>query len=551
MVHDSIGDQNTLEERTRRSETTGSLAIGQMFGQYRILEFLGRGGMGEVYGAEHTVLRRPYAIKLIPQDLSSRKGFLERLEKEAMVLANLDHPCIVRVSDFGETGGRHWMRMELAEGIGAGDGRVRTLADLVAVRGGRIEQELLAAVLEQLLDGLSYAHGRGAVHRDLKPANILISGTGVESGSIRVKISDFGLVRLVGEDWVQSRVDKSVLKSASLGEESTIHEGGDEAGTSTRSLLGTYAYMSPEQKRGRQADERSDIYSVGLMAFRLLTGQAEIDFNLPSSIDPGLDPAWDGIVKSACAVNPKLRFASAVDMLESVQGVRKKLGVRERIGTLIEDARRRLGAGDHDGAGRIVAEVLEADPGNPEAEAFRKTIDAFNRELGDLLAAVAECETPGRCGEGLALIASAGEQLRDNGRVRKTRARLEKIRADEEKRQQAEKPIRWVGKGAMRGDCTTCTVKYGSGARTYMDRMPMGNTRETTPDIRLYMRTAVPSGCSVAAAGSTFRGSSGVPIGTGTSPASGTATSASASSGILRFGLFTFLPFGGRGTVTI
>ena len=439
MANDSIGDQKTIGQRTRRRKAGGSLSAGERFGEYRIREFIGRGGMGEVYAAEQGMMGQVHALKLLVTDLSGSQSTSERFRREVQVLAEMKHPGIVSLIFAGEEQGRFWLAMELIDSIVENGNRLRDLSQLVLIRGGRLEQRVVAGILVQILEGLSYAHGKGVIHRDLKPANILISGTGVEPNSIHVKISDFGLVRLVGEDWVRSRVDESVLQSLSLGDKATLMAGDDETGTSTRSLLGTYAYMAPEQKRGEPADERSDIYSVGLMAFRQLTGQAEIDFNLPSSIDPGLDPAWDGIVKSACAVNPAFRFASAGDMLEAVQGVRKKLGIRERIGLLLGDAKRLLDAGDGNGAGRIVAEVLDAEPGNPEAGGFRKTIDAFNRELNDLLAAAAKCETPGRCGEGLALIAGAGEHLRHNGRVRQAWARLEKIRADEEKRQQAEK----------------------------------------------------------------------------------------------------------------
>ena len=332
MANDSIGDQKTIEESTRRRETGGSLTVEQRFGEYRIQEFIGRGGMGEVYAAEHGIMGRLHALKLLLADLSGSQSASERFHREVRVLANLEHPCVVSLIFAGEARGRSWLALELIRGITENGKLIRNLSQLVRVRGGKLEQGVVADILVQVLEGLSCAHGRGVIHRDMKPANILIAGTGVDAGSVRVKISDFGLVRLVGEDWVRSRVDESVLQSMSLGDKSTFLDGDDETGTSTRSLLGTYAYMAPEQKRGKAADERSDIYSVGLMAFRFLTGQAEIDFNLPSSIDPGLDPAWDEIVKSACAVNPVFRFASAGDMLEAVRGIGRTFRRSTRVG---------------------------------------------------------------------------------------------------------------------------------------------------------------------------------------------------------------------------
>ncbi len=300
--------------------STGSLKPGAAFGQYRIVRFLGRGGMGEVFEVEHQVLRRTFALKLIPPDLSSRSGFLERFKREAQVMGHLDHPSVVRVDDFGETDGRYWMRLERVSGVAHEGRRYVSLADLAAARKGRLGQGLVARILGQVLEGLSYAHGRGVVHRDLKPANILLEGDSLEE--VRVKISDFGLVRLVGEEWVLSRAQESV--SLTMGAAGTVKETGGP-GTSTRSFLGTYAYMAPEQKRGEKADARSDVYAVGLMAFRLLTGHEEPGFELPSQIDPSLIPAWDDLVRSAVRANPEERYASAEAMFEAVEGVRKAL----------------------------------------------------------------------------------------------------------------------------------------------------------------------------------------------------------------------------------
>jgi len=287
------------------------LQPGAVLGQYCIIRLLGRGGMGEVYEAEHRVLGRRFAIKLLPQELVQRSGSMERFEREARVMANLEHPHIVRVDDFGETEGRCWLRMEMASGVKVQGSVAVTLQDLAAAYGGRIEQRLLAGILEQVLSGLAYAHGRGVVHRDLKPSNILIWADG--EGAI-FKIADFGLARLGGEDWLRSRAELTVRASMSLGGQPTA--AGDSEGSSTRSLLGTYEYMSPEQKRGEEADARSDIFAVGLMAYRLLTGRG-LGVKRPSEIVKDLDPRWDALVIGAMEEDRVERTGSCAELLEA------------------------------------------------------------------------------------------------------------------------------------------------------------------------------------------------------------------------------------------
>ena len=148
--------------------------IGKQFGQYRILRLLGRGGMGEVYEVEHRVLQRRYALKLLPEDFGSRTEAIRRFEREAAVMGNLEHGNIVRVDEFGETGGRYWLRMELVKGVGSkpesgkqkieiGEERCITLGDYAAQQGGKIEQGEFAKILKQILEALAYAHGKGVV----------------------------------------------------------------------------------------------------------------------------------------------------------------------------------------------------------------------------------------------------------------------------------------------------------------------------------------------------------------------------------------------------
>ena len=226
-----------------------------------------------------------------------------------------------------------------------------SLQDLAEARGGKIPQEVLVGILKQILEGLAYAHAHGAIHRDLKPSNILLMGgranrpgepkengapggralPKTEDGPIQIKIADFGLVRLVGEEWVRSQAQLSVQRSMSMGDLNTLQKEGE--GTSTKSLLGTYEYMSPEQKRGEEATERSDLYAVGLMAYRLLTGRG-LSMKTPSQIDKALAREWDAFLAEALEEEAGERWADAKAMRSGLDPVGVALGKR------IEDARK-------------------------------------------------------------------------------------------------------------------------------------------------------------------------------------------------------------------
>ncbi len=277
-----------------------SLKSGDKLGQYKVVQLLGRGGMGEVYEVEHTTLRRRYALKLLPADFANRTGALERFKREAEVMANLEHPNIVKVDEFGETDGRYWLRMELANGH---NGCV-SLQDYADKHDGKVEPDTLAGIFQQILTGLTHAHEHGVIHRDLKPANILIFED--SDGYATFKVADFGLVRMIGEEWLQSRTEQSIRLSMSIGGMQT--EVPDGAGSSTRSLIGTYEYMSPEQKRGEEATTASDVYSVGLMMYRLLTGR-QLGMKRPSEIVPGLAESWDRLIMKAVDDDPTDRYA--------------------------------------------------------------------------------------------------------------------------------------------------------------------------------------------------------------------------------------------------
>jgi len=287
-----------------------SLPIDRTFGQYRILRLLGRGGMGAVYEVEHTVLRKIYALKTLSRELMARPEAVARLKREAMVMSQLAHPRIVSVDDFGETDGCYWLRMEKVKGFTLSDGRVvSSLKEYLAANSGRLSEREVIGCLKQLLEAFTYAHGLKVVHRDLKPSNILLDEDGA-------KISDFGLVHLAGSEWFETQVQLTVTRSVAIMQGPGAKKGALDS--SALSLLGTYDYMSPEQKRGEAVDARSDLYSMGLLAFGLLTGEAHLGMERPSDLVPGIDPGWDAWL--ARAVHPVCdrRFASAAEMEASL-----------------------------------------------------------------------------------------------------------------------------------------------------------------------------------------------------------------------------------------
>ena len=209
-----------------------SLTAGNRLGKYDVVAPLGAGGMGEVYRARDVRLGRDVAIKILPDIFKSDPDRLARFEREARVLASLNHPHIGGIYGIEETSSAPALVLELVEGP--------TLAD--RIKAGRIGVDEALTIGRQIADALSAAHDKGIVHRDLKPANIKVMSSGV------VKVLDFGLAKADGED---ATPDLTQLSPITL------------SGTRDGIILGTAAYMSPEQARGRPVDKRSDIWAFG------------------------------------------------------------------------------------------------------------------------------------------------------------------------------------------------------------------------------------------------------------------------------------------------
>jgi len=343
MPDDTLNFDDTIPGSSG-TPSEADLPEGSLIGQYRVVRLIGRGGMGQVYEVEHTVLDKSFALKLLPGHLARRPDALARFQREAKVMANLEHEHILLVDDFGEHAGRYFLRMPLVRGVDLAplglQGNAVTLQDLADAGGGRVDQALLADLLGQVLEALSYAHAQGAVHRDIKPANILLE-PGRTRSPLHIRITDFGLVRIVGEDWLRSQADLSVRESLSLGDLQTIIPSLTQQGSSTRALLGTYAFMSPEQKRGQQADYASDLYAIGLIAFRFLTGLDEMAFDLPSDVDDALAPEWDAWIRQAVRPQKEKRFASAAEMGVGLRGISIAIGARAEAAARAEQERER------------------------------------------------------------------------------------------------------------------------------------------------------------------------------------------------------------------
>jgi serine/threonine-protein kinase len=220
------------------------ISIGARLGAYQITSLLGQGGMGEVYRATDTKLNRDVALKFLPAQFTSDPERLERFQREAHVLASLNHPNIATIYGFEDSAPMRALVMELVEGS--------TLAERIALDPIPIEEVLSEA--KQIAEALEYAHERGVVHRDLKPANIKLTSDG------KVKVLDFGLAKAMSNDAL----------SSSLSNSPTLSLAATQAGV----ILGTAAYMSPEQAKGKPVDRRADIWAFGVIVYEMLTGAA-------------------------------------------------------------------------------------------------------------------------------------------------------------------------------------------------------------------------------------------------------------------------------------
>ena len=268
------------------------MAVLKQLGKYKIVEVIGKGAMGVVYKGYDPVLERPVALKAVRKELVDpdlAEQIIARFKNEALAASRLTHPAIVGIYDYGENKQLAYIAMEFVQGRG--------LRDFLA-RQERFGLQDVMTIMSQLLDALDYAHDHGVVHRDIKPANIIMTANG------SLKLADFGI----------ARIDRSNL-------------------TQLGSIMGTPAYMSPEQYAGQQVDRRSDIFSCGVVLYELLTGvkpfegpTETIGYKIchephrnPSEINPqGVPPVFDAILTKALAKKPEDRYANAREFAKAL-----------------------------------------------------------------------------------------------------------------------------------------------------------------------------------------------------------------------------------------
>jgi len=283
--------------------------IGTTLAHYRIDSLLGAGGMGEVYRAHDTKLGRAVAVKVLPDAFAYDPDRVARFEREAKVLASLNHPHIAALYGMEESGGRHFLVMELVEG--------ETLAE--RLRRGAIAVDEALKVAHQIVDALEAAHEKGIVHRDLKPANVKITP------EEKVKVLDFGLAKAM-EPASQGSGHSALTHSPTL----------SMAATQAGMILGTAAYMSPEQAQGLTADARSDVFSFGVVLFEMLTGRQPFFGDTAAAIlasvivreadlgalPPDLNPRLRELLGRCLEKNPKRRWQAVGDLRAEVEAVR-------------------------------------------------------------------------------------------------------------------------------------------------------------------------------------------------------------------------------------
>ncbi len=381
------------------------METGALSERYELLDRLGSGGMSNVYRATDRILERTVAVKILAEHLSDDDRFVARFRREALAVAKLIHPHIVQVYDTGVDDHRHYIVMEYVEG--------RSGAQLLQ-RQGALEAEASVEIGVQACLGLDYAHQRGIIHRDVKPGNLMIVGGPSGNGDMTVKLTDFGIARAAE----QTRI------------------------TQVGSVVGTAAYLAPEQVRGEEATPGSDVYALGVVLYQFLTGRlpyegsslAELAVRqqnerplAPSTYNDAVSETLSAAVLRALEGEPSRRYTSAEELAD---GLRRGLGGEDMTLPLDDETPTEYLGGDETATRRIDPTEYrrraappppprrrERAPAPAPVAAPRRGRSGFSRFVRAVLALVALVLIAGAVASAVILATddSAGERIRDVG----------------------------------------------------------------------------------------------------------------------------------------